>query len=169
MRTLALVLTAVLLLGCEQPTLRAPPPVTAEPYDLFGPATMRLHPIFTQVKSVSGGAKPDGIEAVVEFDDRFGDATKAAGSVVLELYSYRIGFPDPRGDRLADPWTVPLNTVDQQQSHWRREIGAYSFLLAYDAIHTDRNYVLTATFEPVTGPRLFSQLILSAQPAAKKP
>src|SRR4051812_4509644 len=31
---------------------------------LFGPVSMRLHPIFTQVKDWTGDNKPDGIEAL---------------------------------------------------------------------------------------------------------
>ena len=154
----------IVLGGCEQQVLRPSPPDTGvdQQRDLFGPAKMRLHPIFTQIKNWTGGTSPDGIEAVVEFDDRFGDSSKAAGALVFELYAFRSGFPDPRGERLVEPWTASLSSVDQQQAHWRREIGAYSFLLADGDVRTDRNYVLTATFEPLSGPRIFSQLILSA-------
>lgn len=153
-----------MVVGCQESLLPSPtaaPP--ADPHGLFGPATMRLHPIFTQVKSLTGGTAPDGIEAMLEFDDRFGDPTKAAGAVIFELYDFRTGFPDHRGERLLDPWTASLAGVAQQQAHWRREIGAYSFLLAYDHVRADRNYVLSATFEPVSGPRLFAQTVIAAQ------
>src|SRR6266550_8310566 len=71
---------------------------------LFGPVAMRLHPIFTQVKDWTGDNKPDGIEALVELQDQFGDPTKASGRLVFELFEYRPGFPDPRGKRVVNPW-----------------------------------------------------------------
>jgi len=175
-RACAGVLLLCLLLvhaGCEQSILRPPPAQTSgDGRDLFGPATMRLHPIFTQVKNLDGSltGRPDGIEAVLEFDDRFGDPTKASGAVIFELYAIRKDFPDERGNRLAEPWTASLTTVDQQQAHWRREIGSYSFLLAFDQIRDDRDYVLTTTFEPLTGKRLFAQLDIPARvkPSTRK-
>jgi hypothetical protein len=165
MRFFALILAAALV-GCSQPAVHPPEadaPVDARDY--FGPSVMRLHPIFTQIKSFSGGNKPEGIEAVLEFDDRFGDPTKAAGAVIFELYDMRRGYPDPRGDRVVQPWMASLAAVAQQQAHWRREIGAYSFLLAYEQINANHNYVLTATFEPVSGPRLFAQTIIQGRSA----
>jgi hypothetical protein len=143
-------------------------PGPTEQEDLFGPVTMRLHPIFTQVKSFSGGPKPEGIEAVLEFDDQFDDSTKAEGSIIFELYDMRKGFADDRGERLVEPWTAHLGTADEQRAHWRREVGAYSFLLSYGNIQPGHNYVLTATFEPLNGKRLFAQTVLTG-PATPKP
>jgi hypothetical protein len=147
--------------GCSsssnQPRIRTP-----DEQALFGPATMRLHPTFTQVKDWTNDGKPDGVEAVLEFDDQFGDPTKAAGTAVFELYAYRRGYPDPRGERLVNPWLGSIISVDEQRSHWHKEIGAYSFLLTYDGIRSDRDYVLTVSFEPLTGPRLSSDLVLTA-------
>src|SRR5437868_3820097 len=71
---------------------------------MFGPVSMRIHPIFTQVKDWTGDNHPDGVEALIEFQDQFGDPTKAAGNVIFELYSYRAYHPDPRGDRIVNPW-----------------------------------------------------------------
>ena len=42
---------------------------------LFGPVSMRLHPIFTQIKDWTGDGRPDGIEALIELQDQFGDGT----------------------------------------------------------------------------------------------
>ena len=159
---------AALVLGCQSTALHAP--AADQPPDerqLFGPVAMKLHNIFTQVKSFSGGTSPDGIEAVLEFDDQFGDPTKAAGAVIFELFDFQTGNPDPRGARLVEPWTASLATVAQQHAHWRREIGAYSFLLADDRVRLDHDYVLTATFEPLTGQRLFAQTVIASQSSKK--
>ncbi|MGA2233369.1 MAG: hypothetical protein ABSH22_20900 [Tepidisphaeraceae bacterium] len=162
MRFRLLAACLLVVAGCGQ-TLVHPPSVAtpADQADLFGPASMQLHPVFTQVKTWTGGPKPDGIEAVLQFEDQFGDPSKAAGSVIFELYDFRKGFPDDRGPRLSEPWTASLSSVDQQQAHWRREIEAYSFLLSDSAISSTHNYVLTATFEPLTGPRLFSKTVIT--------
>jgi hypothetical protein len=165
MRNLALAgMLLVVLAGCQQPVASE----DVSQRELFAPVSMRLHPIFTQVKSWSGGKTPDGIEAVLEFDDRFGDSTKAAGAVIFELYDFRRGFADYRGERLANPWAVSLDSAAQQEAHWRREISAYSFLLAYPTIRADRNYVLTASFEPLEGPRLFARPMIIQGQTKKK-
>jgi hypothetical protein len=168
MRMLLLAGALALIFGCTQSAIQPERPDAPDPNpNLFRPTTMRLHPIFTQVKSFTGGSTPDGIEAVLEFDDQFGDPTKAAGSVIFELFSFRDGFPDPRGNRLVQPWAASLTSSDQQQAHWRREISAYSFLLAWPSVTTNRNYVLTATYEPLTGTRLFARTIITGSSAPK--
>src|ERR1041385_4565024 len=94
-------LIPLVLLGCASKPIERDNAEVA----MFGPMRMRLHPIFTQVKNWSSGGgsgpgiKPDGIEAELEFQDQFGDPTKAAGKVMFELFSYHQG-PDPRGERL---------------------------------------------------------------------
>ena len=45
---------------------------------MFAPVAMRIHPIFTQIKDWTNDNRPDGIEALIEFEDQFGDETKAA-------------------------------------------------------------------------------------------
>src|SRR5580704_3350835 len=85
----------------------APAPRTAEENQLFGPVSMKLDS-FSKVKDLSGSGKPDGIEALVESDDRFGDHTKTAGTIYFELFTYRPGYPDPRGGRLVNPWSASL-------------------------------------------------------------
>ena len=63
--------------------------------DMFAPTGMRIHPIFTQVADLDKDGKPDGIEAQLEFQDQFGDPTKASGQVLFELFDYRRNSPDP--------------------------------------------------------------------------
>jgi hypothetical protein len=70
----------LMAMGCQQPLdmmmVDAPPEA-----NVLGPASMRIHPIFTQPRDWTGDARPDGIEALVEFLDQFGDPTKASGRV----------------------------------------------------------------------------------------
>src|SRR3984957_16563947 len=157
------------MVGCTQPLVYAPPAANTAGDDpeLFGPRAMRLHPIFTQVKSWNGNGTPDGVEAVLEFRDRFGDSTKAAGAVIFELFSFRTGYPDHRGDRIGEPWAASLASADRQKTHWRSEIGAYDFLLSSDSVRVDSDYVLTATFEPPTGKRLFAETVIIGEKKKK--
>jgi len=148
------------LVGCSSPA--APPPRTAEDNQLFGPVSMKLD-TFSKVKNWNGNGAPNGIEALVEFDDRFGDRTKAAGVIIFELYDYRPYWPDPRGARLANPWTASLQTYDEQKAHWETASGAYMFRLAFDQAFWNHNYVLTATYQSAAGTRLFSRIVLQSQ------
>jgi len=126
---------------------------------LFGPSAMRVHPIFTQVTDWTGDGRPDGIEALVELQDQFGDPTKASGRLVFELYEYRAYNPDPRGERLAF-WNGELSTAADQADRWNRTSRTYSFPLSFDAIREDRAYVLAATFELSGGGRFFDRIII---------
>src|SRR5438094_1542819 len=118
MRGMVLFVMACLLAGCAS----APRPATRseDAARMFAPVSMRIHPIFTQVKDWTNDNRPDGVEALIEFVDQFGDETKAAGTVIFELYSYRPYNPDPRGDRLVNPWIGSINTEDDQRARWNR-------------------------------------------------
>ena len=146
----------ILLTGC------ASKPVERDNAEviMFGPERMRLHPIFTQVKDWTGGGKPDGIEGELEFQDQFGDPTKSAGKVMFELFAYRPGYADPRGDRVVNPWVGSLLSLREQYEHWNRTSRTYSFQLAMPGISVKRTYVLTAMFEHSDGQRFFSRVVL---------
>ncbi len=127
---------------------------------MFGPSDLRIHP-FTSVKDWSGEGKPDGIEALIELQDRFRDPTKATGTATFELYAYQRNHPDPRGVRLA-LWRGTLLTLEEQKMHWNRISRTYSFQLAFPQIRLDKSYVLQVTFEHA-GQRLTNQVVLEMQ------
>ena len=131
--------------------------------DLFAPASMRIHPIFTQVKDWTGDGNPDGIEALVEFQDQFGDPTKATGRVMFELYEYDREQPDAKDDRIANPWIGSLETIAEQRERWNRTSRTYGFQLALPGISTSSHYVLTAMFEKTDGGRFFDRVVLEPQ------
>jgi hypothetical protein len=145
----------------RQPTIAQP---EKEP-SMFRAVAMRLHPVFTQVRSWTGGTTPDGIEAMIEFQDEFGEPAKASGEVVFELFQYRKGYPDPRGARVVNPWVAALDTAAAQRAHWNRAGRTYGFQLAYPELSPKGTYVLTATVELSDGGRFFDRIIL--EPAAK--
>jgi hypothetical protein len=163
-RIMGLAIFGLTFLGACATQEPLPPAVQAN--QLFNVVSMRLDR-FSKVKSWTGTVAPSGIEAVVEFDDAFGDRTKAAGSILFEIYDYRQGWPDPRGQRIVNPFSASLMTFDEQKAHWDRASGAYIFRLACDQLEWGRNYVLSATYEPPAGSegvtRLFSQIVLLAR------
>jgi hypothetical protein len=131
---------------------------------MFGAQAVRIHPTFTRAKDWTGDGKVDGIEAVLELQDEFGEPTRATGRVMFEVYQYRPYHPDPRGRRAKDVWEWPLLTRQEQSDHWSRALRAYSFKIPYDPAH--QTVVLAATFELSGGkPRLFDQIIL--EPAGR--
>ena len=175
-RAATTIILALLLAGCGvYPRVSRRTLTEAE---MFGAAHMRIHPIFSQVKDWTGDGKPDGIEALLEFTDGFGDPTKSSGSAVFELYDYRQYNPDPRGNRVAEPWVASLASPADQRARWNRTSRTYAFQLAADGISDNRSYVLTASFDrrqpsssSLSSPadssqpsRLFDRIILEAQP-----
>jgi hypothetical protein len=156
-----LVLTCLsLLVGCQSD---AGFPRSDADAQLFGPVAMRLHPIFTQVKDWTGDDRPDGIEALVELQDQFGDPTKASGRVLFELYEFRSHEPERRGQRVVNPWMGYLETLDEQRDRWNRTSRTYGFQLDYDQIQPSQSYVLTAEFQLSGGGRFFDQMILDGR------
>lgn len=155
---LALLAIAVVLLLCSCESAQ-PYPRDETDATLFGPAAMRIHPIFTQAADWTDDGRLDGVEVLIELQDQFGDPTKASGRIVFELFDYRAYEPDPRGERLAF-WTAQLSTVADQADRWNRTSRTYSFPLAFERIRADRAYVLAATFELNSGGRFFDRIII---------
>ena len=149
--------------GCQGP---GPASRSLTDAELFAPVSMRVHPIFSNVKDWTGDGHPDGIEALLEFQDQFSDPTKAAGTVVFELYTYRPYSPDPRGERAVNPWVGSLQTLREQQARWNRTSRTYSFQLEYPAIRGDESYVLTASFDTGTT-RFFDEIVLQGEKAPR--
>jgi hypothetical protein len=146
-----------LVAGC-QPHEASFAPIGEE--KMFEAGKMRVHPVFTQVKDWNGDGVPDGVEAVVEFTDQFGDPVKASGQILFELYVYQPKNAEIRGTRVVNPWIGSLSNADEQRAHWSRPARSYTFQLAYPAISKGVTYVLTATFERDGGGRFFGQTIL---------
>jgi hypothetical protein len=124
---------------------------------------MRIHPIFSQIKDWTGDGKSDGFEVLIEFQDQFGDPAKAAGTLMFEVYDYRIANPDPRGPRLANPWIGSIATLEDQRSRWNRTSRTYTFQLAFPQADKSKTYVLTAMFRSTTGGRFFDRIVLEGE------
>ena len=167
-RVVPLLLLTCLGWGCE-----SSPTIARE--EAFGPAKVRLHPTFTQVKDWTGDGKPDGVEAVVELLDSFGEPTRGSGSFLFELSEYRPVEPQPAGGRIADPWVFKLDTREQQQARWNPALRAYTFQLPMGKLPPEPAYVLDLTYESLggtttrpTGGRLFDRLVIEPPGDLKK-
>lgn len=160
MRIACALLVMTVLAGCSQPKLDEP---AAQEATLFGPTAMRIHPQFTELKDWTGDGVPDGIEALVEFQDQFGDPTKAAGTLMFELYDYRQGNPEPRGARISNPWIGSLSTLQDQKARWNRVSRTYLFQLAMPGISPQQRFVLTASFRSTAGGRFFDKVVIANQ------
>jgi hypothetical protein len=163
-RALAVVSLLVVIAGCATPQ---PSPRTQSDAELFAPVSMRVHPIFSGVKDWTGDGKPDGLEALLEFQDRFGDPTKASGTVIFELFSYSPRDPDPRSERVCNPWLGSLQTLADQQARWNRTSRTYLFQLEYPQVSEQKSYVLTATFDTGTT-RYFDRVVLEGKPRPRQ-
>ncbi|HYO11349.1 MAG TPA: hypothetical protein VER17_20460 [Tepidisphaeraceae bacterium] len=150
---------AVVVTGCAS---RDPIPRAQSDAALFAPVSMRIHPIFSGVKDWTGDGAPDGLEALLEFEDQFADPTKASGSVIFELFTFRTNNPDPRGERVVNPWLGSLQTLADQQARWNRTSRTYLFQLEYPAVSEQQDYVLTATFDTGTT-RYFDRVVLEGR------
>lgn len=165
----------LLLMGCEGSSSYRRSDLDQQ---MFGPASVRIHPTFTQVRNLSGEKKPNGIEATLEIEDQFGEPTRSTGRAMFELYDYVRNTPGFRGNRVGGPWIIDLDTKGEQQEHWNPALRAYTFELPYPNVEANRYYVLTVQFDlnntlaltqPTTAPttqlvgRLFDQLIIEPQ------
>jgi hypothetical protein len=163
MRSIALLIGLSFVCGCCP---SGPVPRTSAAAAMFAPVSMRIHPIFSGINDWTGDDKPDGLEANLEFEDQFSDPTKAAGTIVFELFSYRQYEPDSRGERLVNPWVGSLKTLAEQQARWNRTSRTYVFQLEYPAVRADRDYVLTATFDE-GATRFFDRIIIQGEHRSK--
>jgi len=159
------VVLIALMAGCN---CSGPAARTESEAAMFAPVSMRIHPIFSSIKDFDGDGIPDGIEALIEFQDQFGDPTKACGTVIFELFGQRKYYPDPRADRLCNPWIGSLRTLQNQKERWNSTSRTYQFQLAYPQIRLDRNYVLAATFDTGTT-RFFDRIVFEGTPKTKGP
>lgn len=162
-RTILAIVACGVLAGCGSQPQWEP----ARQQQLFSPTAMRIQPVFTQIRDWTGDNKPDGVDALIEFQDQFGDPAKASGNVVFEIYEYQPYSPDPRGRRAVAPFLAAIDNVAAQRDHWNRTSRCYSFQLAWPKVNPKTAYVLLATFEKSGGGRVTDQLIL--EPARREP
>ena len=155
---------AVMLLAClvlaSTSSCRSTSRGGGAPAEMFRPIAMRIHPVFTGPKDWTDDGRPDGIEALIELTDQFGDPIKGSGQVIFELFRFRRYHPDPRGTPIQT-WVMPIQTLKEQKEHWRRIGSAYAFQLPLDNVASYPSTVLTAEITLDNGGgRIRDQIVL---------
>jgi hypothetical protein len=131
--------------------------------DLFAARTVKIHPVFTRIADWTGDGKFDGIDALVELRDQFGDTTKGAGTFTFELFEMRQDRPEGKGRRVSAPWRAEVVTPEQQRARWSKTSRCYTFRLQSPEAARG-SHVLGVTYAPAGGgPRSFDQVVLTAR------
>ena len=131
------------------------------PIDLLLPQKIRIHP-FTALRMLED-RNVRGLEARIEALDAFGDPTKAFGDIRFELYAYRTGSSEPKGERL-NVWQVSIGDPGNNLVHWDRVTRSYLFKLelTQQSEPADR-YVLMVVFASPYTQRLFAEHVMTAR------
>ncbi len=132
-------------------------PSAEELIAFYSPKSIKILP-FTKAKSFDDDAIPDGIEVSMRALDGAGDPVKSYGTFLFELYSYKPGSSDHKGD-LIQSWRQPILSLDEQKKYWERVTTSYQFQLSWEGnpLSPQKKYVLAASFQASGGPRLFDE------------
>lgn len=169
MRFVPLLLSALLLAGCQPP----PPKLTGSGMDMFAPASLRLHqfsrllnplPPATATAPATAPVPPPItlpaviLEARIELQDQFQEPTKSPGTIQLELFDQP---PLTHKGALLQAWTLSLNTPEDNRDHWDRTTRMYVFKLPLTQPPPKRDHVLvTATLTLPNGAQLSGEIEL---------
>jgi hypothetical protein len=132
-------------------------PSTEELVSYYSPQSIKILP-FTKARSFDEDAIPDGLGVSIRTLDAAGDPVKAYGTFVFELYGYRPGVSDHRGE-LLHTWTQPITSPKDQKQYWERVTTTYEFQLSWEGqpIEPQKKYILTATLQAPGAKRLFDE------------
>lgn len=142
-------------LGCG-PTGPAGNATVPTPIDTILPHSIQIHP-YTGGPRALDEEGTLGLEVQIAAQDAFGDNTKAFGDFRIELFDFRPGATDPKGNRLA-VWEVSVLEPAANRRHWDKFRQMYEFRLQWDtSASLGRRLVLKVTFSSPFGDRLFDQ------------
>lgn len=146
---LGLLAIGLAVVGC-QTTGPASHPTEKERLDMLSlmlPERIEILP-FTKITSFDEDNVPDGILAVVQPTDRFGDPVKAVGYFYFELWTYQDASAQRKGKRLAY-WERSLTSSDDVRLYWTHA-KMFEFQLAWtrglEAVQPNHKYLLTASY-----------------------
>lgn len=159
---LAAPLAVALLAGCAERTLEFDDADRRQMIELLMPHEVRIVEAFTGFRSFDDDRVPDGIEVLLQPVDCFGDRVKMAGSVRAELFHYLPASGNHRGDRVCEPWQIPLATPEDQRRYWNQVTGMYEIELALPAglAPSGDKYVLAVTYTTPLGRHVTDECLL---------
>lgn len=149
-----------LLAGCQRGRIGevGDSPTAEELVGYYSPRSIKILP-FTKPRSFDmKDDLPDGIAVSLRPLDAEGDSTKAYGTFLFELYTYRPATADHKGE-LLQTWSQPILNPKDQQRFWERVTATYEFQLdwAGSPIPPQQKYILVASFEAPGSQRLFDK------------
>ena len=132
-------------------------PTTEQLISFYSPRSIRVLP-FTKPRSFDGDAIPDGLAVSLQPIDAAGDPVKAYGVFNFELFAYRNGAGDHRGDSIQT-WTQPLASLEDQKKFWEHVTATYEFQLSWEGnpLQPQKKYILTVSFQAPGSKRLFAE------------
>ena len=145
--------------GCERGRVSdtTEGPTTEELVSYYSPQSIKILP-FTKPCSFDEDVVPDGLCVSLHTLDAAGDPVKAYGTFLFELYAYRPGTSDHRGE-LLHTWTQPVNNPKDQKQYWEKPTKTYEFQLSWEGqpLEPQKKYILTATLQAPGAKRLFDE------------
>jgi len=147
---LVVLITLVGVVGCSKPIGQNYMPTERERRQMLSlmlPKSVHIWP-GTKIASFDDDEIPDGILAVVQPEDQFGDPIKAAGLFYFELWTYQQASAERKGRRLAF-WSHVIDSAERLELHWT-PAQMYEFQLGWtggaEGIAPDKSYLLTVTY-----------------------
>ena len=153
-----LVFVMLVLPGCFQPKARE---LTGSGMDMFGPTTMRIHPL---TRIVLPEPKSE-LEVRIELSDQMGDVGKGVGTLYFELFDYEIAALGHKGPRVT-LWNSDISTPALNKQYWDPITRTYLFHLGSPKpglFKSGRKFVLDATMVFPNNTRLQDDLTLSVK------
>jgi hypothetical protein len=156
--------------GCAQPKVDLENADTRQMLALLMPQRVEIVEAFTAFRSLDQGTSLNGIELMLQPVDSFGDPVRIAGLVRAELDAFRRASGEPVGQRLCEPWEIPLTSEPDQRRYWNKVTGMYEIPLKLpaDVRLSAEKYVLQVTYNSPLGEHLTDECIL-ALPSGARP
>ncbi len=171
-----LISSTLSLSACRSPG-PAIPDAQAEMLKTLMPETIQIVKPFTTWSDFDDDGVLDGVTVYVTPLNASGDAIHAAGSIFVEMYTFRNASGEHRGRRIG-LWNFPLKTDKDQKQLWRRATQMYELPISIDRTGADGaanweltpggKYVLVVTHNSPLGERLSDEYVIDAPLVMKK-
>jgi len=149
MRSLGILLTVMLSVGCQPKGVGSPhivPTRTHQGFWFAQPTSVRVYPTTRFVRQGEASV----LEARIELFDEMGDSVKGSGDFRLELRY----IADKSGNSPLYTWQVDLRTLEDQRQYFDPITHTYLFRLKIDDITiAKRNTQLNVIYTTPTGVR----------------
>jgi len=130
---------------------------------LMMPAGVEIQHYLTKPFDFDNDGNADGIEAILEAHDSFGDPVKCVGTFNFELHTMRMASGDKVGRRIGF-WSVKINSDRTLVEYWNRLTRSYRFPLQLsDGPLEPGRYIFSSRLITPTGDKLYDSYEFSHQ------